>query len=134
MELPTLDGAAFVRLADFHGRPVLINFWASECPPCLKEMPLLATLAQQYGSTQFLGVAVDERANALRFLAAHPPSYPQLIAPAQPAALLRRFGNKAGVLPFTVVLDAQHRICQSQVGEISRAWFDAAASACAIHP
>ena len=47
-ELPLLDGTKFVRLADFSGRPVLLNFWGSDCPPCVKELPLLVASAKRY--------------------------------------------------------------------------------------
>ena len=61
LELPRLDGTAFVRLDDHAGRPVLLNFWGSECGPCIVEMPLLFTEALRHPGLQFLGIAVDQR-------------------------------------------------------------------------
>ncbi len=130
-ELPLLDGSKFVRLADFDGRAVLLNFWGSECPPCIKEMPLLFAQAQVYPGVQFLGIAVDEKARAERFLARLPPGYPQLIAQRQPEVLMRRFGNRLGALPFTVLLDARHRLCASRLGEVDAPWIAQAVAACA---
>lgn len=130
LELPRLDGSAFVKLDDFAGRPVLINFWGSECPPCVAEMPRLFAAASRQGGLQFLGVAVDPRAAAARYIARRQPTYPQLIATAQPEVLLRRYGNPMGALPYTVVVDAQHRVCASHLGEVDDAWIDAAAQAC----
>jgi thiol-disulfide isomerase/thioredoxin len=131
LELTTLDGSRFVSLADFEGRPVLLNFWGSECPPCVNELPLLFAQARRHVNLQFLGVAVDQRAKAVRMLAQLNPGYPQLIAPANAEPLLRRFGNKQGVLPYTVVLNTQHQLCMTKFGEIDAAWIAAAASRCA---
>ena len=130
LTLPALDGARFVQLADFSGRPVLLNFWGSECPPCIHEMPLLFALAPRHPGLQFLGIAVDQRASAARFLARLQPSYPQLLATSQPEVLLRRFGNKLEALPYSVVLNARHEVCMTRLGEIDAAWVDGAAAAC----
>ena len=70
LELPMLDGTTFVTLDDYAGRPVLLNFWGSECPPCLAELPLLFAQAPRHPQLQFLGIAVDQRPAAARFLAA----------------------------------------------------------------
>ena len=83
-------GTAFVRLDDHAGRPVLLNFWGSECPPCIAELPLLFAQAPRHPGLQFLGIAVDQRAAATRFLARLQPTYPQLVASTQPEVLLRR--------------------------------------------
>lgn len=130
LELPRLDGTAFVRLDDHAGRPVLLNFWGSECGPCIVEMPMLFDQALRHPGLQFLGIAVDQRAAASRFLASMKPTYPQLIASTQPEVLMRRFGNKTGALPFTVVVDARHVVCASRLGAVDADWIAAAARAC----
>jgi hypothetical protein len=94
-------------------------------------MPLLFSLSQDHRGVQFLGVAVDDRASAARFLARLAPAYPQLIASTQPDVLMRRFGNRVGALPFTVVLDAQHRVCVSRLGEVDAPWLSTALVGCA---
>lgn len=134
LDLPKLDGTAFVRLDDYAGRPVLLNFWGSECPPCIAELPTLFAQAQRHPGLQFLGIAVDQRAAATRFLARFQPTYPQLVASTQPEVLMRRFGNKGGALPFTVVVDARHEVCASRLGEVDAAWIAAAAQACGAVP
>lgn len=134
LELPRLDGTAFVRLDDYAGHPVLLNFWGSECPPCIAELPLLFAQAPRHPGLQFLGIAVDQRAAATRFLARLQPTYPQLVASTQPEVLLRRFGNKSGALPFTVVVDARQEVCASRLGEVDAAWIAAAAQACGAAP
>ena len=130
LELPRLDGTAFVRLDDHAGRPVLLNFWSSDCGPCIVEMPMLFDQALRQPGLQFLGIAVDQRAAATRFLAGRKPTYPQLIASTQPDVLMRRFGNKTGALPFTVVVDARHVVCASRLGAVDADWIAAAARAC----
>lgn len=132
LELPMLDGSAFIRLADFSGQPVLLNFWGSECPPCIKEMPLLIAESKRYSAVRFLGIAVDDRASAIQFLSRQPAGYPQLIVPKAPEALMRRFGNTLGALPYTVVLNVQHQMCASHLGEVDVLWIAAAISACSI--
>jgi thiol-disulfide isomerase/thioredoxin len=129
-DLPKLDGTAFVRLEDYAGRPVLMNFWGSECPPCVAEMPLLFAQAQRYPDIQFLGIAVDQRATATRFLVRMQPTYPQLIAANQPEVLMRRFGNRVGALPYTVMVNREHEICASHLGEVDEKWISAAMKTC----
>lgn len=129
-ELAMIDGSKFVRLADYSGKPVLLNFWGSECPPCLKEMPLLSSESKQHPAVQFLGIAVDDRASAIRFLGRYPSNYPQLVAPKSPEVLMRRFGNALGALPYTVVLNAQHQICTTHLGEVDAHWVEAAFISC----
>lgn len=130
-ELPRLDASRFVALSEFAGRPVLVNFWSSDCPPCVHEMPLLDAQRQRHTGLAFIGVAVDERHQALAFVQRHPVGLLQLLAPLQPAALLRRFGNRLGVLPYTVVMDAGQHLCRAHAGEVDAAWIEAAARACA---
>ena len=136
LELAALDGAQFVRLsshAGLAGRPVLINFWGSECPPCIREMPLLNAQAQLHPQIAFIGIAVDDRQHALRYAQQQGMTYLQLAAPSQPGALLQRFGDRINALPYTVMLDASHRICEAHLGEVDAAWLLEAASACS-HP
>ena len=136
LELAALDGAQFVRLsshAGLAGHPVLLNFWGSECPPCIREMPLLNAQAALHPQVRFIGIAVDDRQHALRFAQQQGMAYLQLAAPSQPGPLLQRFGDKVQGLPYTVMLDASHRICATHLGEVDAAWISSAAGACS-HP
>jgi len=130
-ELPTLSGRDFIKLDDFAGRPVLINVWGTECPPCIIETPLLSAQSQTHKNVQFLGVGADERMASLRFINRFHVQYPQLQAPKDPSGLLRRLGDLDGALPFTVVLDTQHRICASRRGAVDAVWIGNAVSKCA---
>jgi thiol-disulfide isomerase/thioredoxin len=132
-ELPKLDGTAFVRMQDHAGRPLLLNFWGSDCPPCIAEMPMLFSQAKMHPEVQFLGIAVDQRAQAMRFLRQMHATYPQLIALNQPEVLLRRFGNPSGALPYTVIMNERHVMCATHAGAIDEKWLTAAISACSAH-
>ena len=107
-------------LAAFKGKPVVVNFWASWCGPCVKEMPTLAALHREYekkGIT-FVGLGVDSEKNVNAFLQKVPVDYPIYIAGFGGADLARSFGNNAGALPFTVVIDAKGVIRSTKLGEI----------------
>lgn len=81
---------------------------------------------------RFLGIAVDDRASASRFLSRQAAGYPQLVAPQAAEVLLRRFGNLTGGLPYTVVLNARHQMCASHLGEVDTSWVATAINACGI--
>lgn len=129
--LPVLDSSATMTLRQLRGKPVLLNFWASACIPCIKEMPLLDIQSAQYPRAAFIGIAVDRRQAALDFLRRRPMRYPQLLAGAPPGPLLRRFGNQINGLPYTVVLDAAHDICTTRFGQVDAQWIARAMQACA---
>jgi len=128
--LATLDGHAFVRLSDFLNRLVLINVWGTECPPCMKETPLLNAQSKIYTNVQFLGIGTDDRISSLLFASRFHVSYPQLQAPKDPNGLLRELGDLHGALPFTVMLDTQHQICARRMGEVDAQWIATAVRDC----
>ena len=105
-------------LSAYVGRPVLMNFWASWCAPCVREMPLLETLHQSHPDLAVLGLAIDTRANVDRFLQKVQVSYPLLLTGTQGIPLMRELGNKNGVLPFTLLFNRDGRIADSMLGEI----------------
>jgi thiol-disulfide isomerase/thioredoxin len=105
-------------LSAYVGRPVLMNFWASWCAPCVREMPLLETLHQRHPDLALLGLAIDTRANVERFLEKIPVSYPVLLTGTQGIPLMRELGNKSGGLPFTLLFDRRGRVADSIMGEL----------------
>lgn len=116
----SLDGQDF-QLSTLVGRPVLANFWASWCPPCVREMPDLDALHHEHPEVAFLGLAVDTRANVKRFIEKVPVSYPVLLTSTQGIPLMRELGNQSGGLPFTVIFDANGRVAGVVLGEVDPA-------------
>ncbi len=114
-------------LAEWRGRPLLVNFWASWCAPCREEIPLLNAAQQQHGRSglQVVGIAVDNAGNISQFTRAVPIVYPVLIAEAAALPLMRNLGNSAGALPFTVLVDRHGRLASHKLGAYSAAELDA---------
>jgi len=94
-------------IASFEGRVVLLNFWATWCPPCVEEMPVLDRLAADWSDQglRVVGVALDERSAVQQFAADHGIRYPLLIGGRDAYALVRDYGNARATLPYTVVID-----------------------------
>ncbi len=107
-------------LADFKGRPLLLNFWATWCPPCVKEMPMLDTFAraQGPGGFQVVGLALDNLAAVHGFLKRVPVSFPIAIAGLEGLDLSRALGNTAGQLPFTTVWDGKGGLAAVKLGPL----------------
>ncbi len=105
-------------LKQWQGKPLVINFWASWCPPCVREMPELSALQQEIGSShvQIIGVGIDTAENITAFSAQHPVAYPLYVAGNDGIELSRRFGNHAGGLPFTVLLGADGSVKHTYLG------------------
>lgn len=113
-----------VTVSATHGRPAVINLWASWCGPCRRELPLLEEAHRAVGDrVLFLGVDVrDSRSRALAFLGDHEVSYPQVYDEAGAVARAFRF---AGV-PDTVVVDASGHVVYRHAGELDPATLEAA--------
>lgn len=108
-----------VSLSRYHGKPVIVNFFASWCEPCQKETPLLATwYKQQHGKVALVGLDEnDTTADAQKFLAAKGVSYPVGFDPTTVAAS----AYDVTALPQTFFLDAQHRIVDHLYGAVTKA-------------
>ncbi|UUX95719.1 TlpA family protein disulfide reductase [Aquabacterium sp. J223] len=119
-------GGGQVALDRFRGRPLLINFWATWCAPCVKELPDLDRFqrAQSAKGWQVLGIAVDREAAVLDFLRKLPLGFPVALAGLPGAGLMRDLGNVQGVLPYSVVIDAAGRVRQRHAGETQPALLD----------
>jgi thiol-disulfide isomerase/thioredoxin len=110
-------------LSSFQGKPLLVNFWATWCPPCVEEMPLLQSFYQARRSSgwQVLGLAVDQVGPVRAFLARLPMDFPIGMAGLSGVALSRALGNETGGLPFTVVFSPQGEVVHRQIGKLSEA-------------
>jgi thiol-disulfide isomerase/thioredoxin len=107
-------------LAQYRGKPVILNFWATWCEPCREEMPEISALASAHPEIAVLGVAIDEAAAVHEFTESTPVSYPLLIAENEGMPLAEALGNHKGVLPYTVVISAQGEVTQIFFGRVNR--------------
>jgi thiol-disulfide isomerase/thioredoxin len=125
--------SAFVRLSELKPSITLVNFWHKDCAPCLREMPLLAQLAQARG-VRVIAIAMQKPADTL--------TAPEVVrqslraplialhAPKEARGLLARFGNPKGALPHSVLLNAQRMVCASKTGELDSSWISQAIAVC----
>jgi thiol-disulfide isomerase/thioredoxin len=112
-----------VAMQSFKGRPLLLNFWATWCAPCIEELPLINDFYRQNKSNgwQVLGLAVDKREPVQAFLQKMPLDFPIGMAGLAGAELARGLGNLAGGLPFSVVLGSDGMVMQRKLGRLSPA-------------
>ena len=115
--LQSLDGQEFA-LSTLKGRPLVVNFWATWCAPCVQEMPHLDSLAKEFPEIKFVGIGIDTAQNIAQFVAKIPISYQLLIAGHAGIAMVRELGNSAGGLPFTLLFDANGSIFDSILGQV----------------
>jgi thiol-disulfide isomerase/thioredoxin len=110
-----------LKLADFRGKPLVLNFWATWCPPCVEEMPLLDAFFRQNSSNgwQVIGLAIDQPSLVKRFMGQFPVDYPIALGGMNGTELGRLLGNAQGGLPFTVVFDATGNVKVQKLGKLS---------------
>lgn len=124
LALPDLSGTV-VPLSRFDGKPVLLNFWASWCPPCVEEMPVLDDFARAHPDWAVVGIAVEPAEAARDYLVEHPVSYTVLVGNADTPDESLQFGNTRGVLPYTVLIGADGRIVKRHAGAFDRSALEA---------
>ena len=111
----------------FDGEILLINFWATWCEPCTEEIPMLSEFQKDHTGqgVRVVGIAVDDPVRARAFAATLQPDYMLLFG--QPEAMLagRRYGNRSGLLPYSVLVDAGGIVRWSRLGALDRAGLEA---------
>ena len=128
-ELETPEGAKLA-MASLKGKPLLLNFWATWCAPCIEEMPMLDAFYRQNAAKgwQVVGLAIDQPSAVRKFLAHTQVTFPIGLAGFGGTELTRAMGNTAGGLPFSVVFDREGRVRQRRMGRVSDADLKAWAS------
>ncbi|MGB5732812.1 MAG: TlpA disulfide reductase family protein [Thiohalocapsa sp.] len=109
------------------GKVVVLNYWATWCPACLREMPMLARLQQRFdpGRLHVVGIAIDDADSVRDFLAEHSVDYQILLGDAASVVLSERLGNRTSGLPFTAIFDSVGRLVFTHTGEMTSDLFRA---------
>ncbi len=116
----TPDGK-LVDTEEWRGKVLVVNFWASWCPPCVEEMPTLDKLQAEFKSQNvlFVGIGIDSPSNIRQFLEMTPVSYPIVIGGLEGSNLSKQMGNSQGALPYTTIINSQGKSTSSKLGKIS---------------
>lgn len=114
-------------LAQWQGNVLVVNFWATWCPPCRKEMPALTRLQQKHAGNkvQIVGIALDSAANVMEYAIKNPAGYPLLIGDQNTSELTRTMGNSQLALPYTAVFDRDGHVRMTRLGLVSESELDA---------
>ncbi|MDD5333714.1 MAG: TlpA disulfide reductase family protein [Rhodoferax sp.] len=120
LEFATPDGAT-LHMGALRGKPLLLNFWASWCPPCVEELPLLNGFFNQNSANgwQVIGLAVDQLDPVKQFLARTPVTFPVAMAGNSGIEISRSLGNLIGGLPFTVVVSSSGQLVHRKMGKVT---------------
>ncbi len=123
--LPDLDGQPR-NLSEWDGDMVVLNFWATWCPPCKKEMPLFQERYEAHAADGFtiVAVAVDEIDETRDFVFTFGIEFPVLIGQEEAIAVGREYGNRIGALPYSVVIDRQGMVRETHRGEVTETDLD----------
>jgi len=110
-------------MSTLNGRPLVLNFWATWCPPCVEELPLLDGFFRQNSANgwQVVGLAIDQPSAVRTFLGKTPVSFPVGLAGLTGTDLGKSLGNQSGGLPFTVALDKRGQVIQRKMGRVTEA-------------
>ena len=102
-------------------KTLVINFWASWCPPCVEEMPMLSAFNQKMdaNSIQMVGIGIDSPSNLRQFLEKTSVSYPLLMGGLEGSNWMKRSGNDQGALPYTIILSPEGKVVFTKLGKIS---------------
>jgi len=116
-----LDGT-IRNIKEWDGQIILLNFWATWCPPCKKEIPDFIDLQQAYGDQglQIIGISIDSEEATREFAEIVGINYPIMAVQTEGVMLAKRYGNAAGALPYTVIINRDGEISNTIMGELSK--------------
>ena len=105
------------------GQVLVVNFWATWCAPCREEIPGFVRLQERYGARglTFVGIAIDQPDKVAGFAREFQINYPLLVGGMETLELLREVGNRAGVLPYTLVIDRKGNLVSREPGGLKEA-------------
>lgn len=108
------------KMSNWHGKLLLVNFWATWCAPCVEEMPELTSLQneQSFNNLQVIGIGIDSATNIREFGTKHKISYPLYIAGMEGIELARNMGNQHGGLPFTLLIGPDGKVKKTYIGRL----------------
>ncbi|MFO7602633.1 MAG: TlpA disulfide reductase family protein [Gammaproteobacteria bacterium] len=108
-------------VTEWDGQVMMINFWATWCPPCVKEIPAFIELQEAYKDKGLavIGIAIDNKDGVIAFLDPMGINYPILMGDAEGIALAQAYGNRYGVLPYTVFVDRSGKIVETHRSELT---------------
>ncbi len=109
------------RFSDWSGAVRVVNFWATWCPPCVHEIPMLIAVQESFRTrgVRIIGVAVDDPAGAFAMAKEFGMNYPTMADPRRSIDLLHAYGNRAAALPFTAFVDPEGLIRDRHVGALT---------------
>ena len=106
---------------EWDGKVLLINFWATWCPPCIREIPAFVELHETYKDKGFeiIGIAIDTRQSVIDFIDPMGVEYPILLGEEAGIKLSQAYGNRLGVLPYSIIVDRKGKIVSTHRNELT---------------
>ncbi|MCG8324546.1 MAG: TlpA family protein disulfide reductase [Thiotrichales bacterium] len=118
-------------MSEWDGKLIVLNFWATWCPPCREEIPVFISLQEEYAEQglQFIGIALQDADEVREYVREMGMNYPVLTGYREVIALAEALGNTLGALPYTVIIDRDGTVTFTRAGPLDEAAARAAIAA-----